>query len=169
MRQVSQNDHDAASGGVAADGSDPIRDNAHRPRVQLDLDTGFRRCRPKPTTESVMPAAVLPSNRQRRRRVDPRRDTYMVGTIIGIIVIGLIAGAIARLLIPGTGGMSIPLTMVIGIVGSFVGGFLGYLLFHKDSQDGFVQPSGWIGSIIGAVIVLLLWMRFAGGRKSLRA
>jgi uncharacterized membrane protein YeaQ/YmgE (transglycosylase-associated protein family) len=116
-----------------------------------------------------MPAAVLPSNRQRRRRVDPRRDTYMVGTIIGIIVIGLIAGAIARLLIPGTGGMSIPLTMVIGIVGSFVGGFLGYLLFHKDSQDGFVQPSGWIGSIIGAVIVLLLWMRFARGRKSLRA
>jgi uncharacterized membrane protein YeaQ/YmgE (transglycosylase-associated protein family) len=91
----------------------------------------------------------------------------MLGLIIGIIVVGLIAGAIARLVVPGTGGMSIPLTIAIGVIGSFVGGLLGYLIFHKDSQDGFVQPSGWIGSIIGAILVLLLWMRFAGGRKSL--
>ena len=47
------------------------------------------------------------------------------------------------------------MTIVLGIVGSFVGGFLGYLLFHKDAQDGFLQPSGIIGSIVGAVIVLL--------------
>ena len=45
----------------------------------------------------------------------------------------------------------------IGIVGSFVGGFLGYLIFHKDAQDGFFQPAGIIGSIIGAVIVLLIY------------
>jgi uncharacterized membrane protein YeaQ/YmgE (transglycosylase-associated protein family) len=50
------------------------------------------------------------------------------------------------------------MTIVVGVVGSFVGGFLGYLLFHKDAQDGFFQPAGIIGSIIGAVIVLLVYI-----------
>jgi uncharacterized membrane protein YeaQ/YmgE (transglycosylase-associated protein family) len=85
----------------------------------------------------------------------------MLGLIIGIIVIGLIAGALARLLVPGKQHMSILATIVIGIVGSFLGGFLGYVLFHKDSQDGFLQPAGIIGSVIGAIIVLLLWTRFS--------
>ena len=55
----------------------------------------------------------------------------MLGLIISIIVIGLIAGALARLVVPGKQDMSIVMTIVLGIVGSFVGGFLGYLLFHK--------------------------------------
>ena len=90
----------------------------------------------------------------------------MLGLIITVIVVGLIAGALARLLVPGKQSMSILTTMVLGIVGSFVGGFLGYVLFHKDSQDGFFQPSGLIGSVIGAVIVLLIWTRVAGGSRS---
>ncbi len=89
----------------------------------------------------------------------------MLGLIITLIVIGLIAGALARLLVPGRQQMSILGTIVLGIVGSFVGGFLGYLLFHKDSQDGFFQPSGLIGSIIGAIIVLLIWERTSAGRR----
>jgi uncharacterized membrane protein YeaQ/YmgE (transglycosylase-associated protein family) len=48
-----------------------------------------------------------------------------------------------------------------------VGGFLGYLIFHKDATDGFLQPAGIIGSVIGAVIVLLIWTR-VGGRSSMR-
>ena len=56
------------------------------------------------------------------------------------------------------------MTIVLGIVGSFVGGFLGYLIFHKDASGGFFQPSGIIGSIIGAVIVLLIWTRVNGNR-----
>ena len=91
----------------------------------------------------------------------------MLGLIITVIVVGLIAGALARLLVPGKQSMSILTTMVLGIVGSFVGGFLGYLIFHKDASDGFLQPSGLIGSLIGAVIVLLIWTR-VGGRSSMR-
>ena len=89
----------------------------------------------------------------------------MLGLIISLIIIGLIAGAIARLLVPGKQDLSIPATILLGIVGSFVGGFIGYLLFHKDGQDGFFQPSGIFGSIVGSVIVLLIWLR-VGRRRS---
>lgn len=99
----------------------------------------------------------------------------MLGLIISIVIVGLVAGALARLLVPGRQHLSIPMTIVLGIVGSFVGGFLGYLIFHHDSQKGFLQPSGIIGSVIGAVIVLLIWMRVdghsrngVGGRKGAR-
>ena len=83
----------------------------------------------------------------------------MVGLIISLIVIGLIAGAVARLLIPGRQDVGVLMTIVLGIIGSFVGGFLGYVIFHKDANNGFFQPSGIIGSIIGAVIVLLIYTR----------
>jgi uncharacterized membrane protein YeaQ/YmgE (transglycosylase-associated protein family) len=91
----------------------------------------------------------------------------MLGLIITLIIIGLIAGALARLIVPGKQHMSIPMTIAIGMVGSFVGGFLGYLIFHKDSADGFLQPSGIIGSVIGAIIVLLIWTR-VGDNRALR-
>ncbi|MFB9315335.1 GlsB/YeaQ/YmgE family stress response membrane protein [Nocardioides plantarum] len=81
----------------------------------------------------------------------------MLGLILTIIVVGAIAGFVARLLVPGRQDLSIVATIVLGIVGSFVGGFLGYLLFGKDAGDGLLQPAGIIGSIIGAVIALLIW------------
>ena len=88
----------------------------------------------------------------------------MLGTIIGLIIIGLVAGAIARLVIPGKQDIGIAMTIVIGVVGSFVGGFLGYLLFHHNKSGGFVQPSSWVGSIIGAIIVLVIYLRFTASR-----
>lgn len=91
----------------------------------------------------------------------------MLGLIISLIIIGLIAGAIARLLVPGRQDISIAGTIVLGIVGSFIGGFLGYLIFHKDGDEGFFQPSGIIGSVIGAVIALLIWQR-VGNRSAVR-
>ena len=79
----------------------------------------------------------------------------MLGFILYLLVIGLVAGFLARLLVPGPDPMGILGTIVLGIVGSFVGGFLGYVLFGEDVAEGALQPAGVIGSIIGAVIALL--------------
>ncbi|MGV8973367.1 MAG: GlsB/YeaQ/YmgE family stress response membrane protein [Rhodoglobus sp.] len=90
----------------------------------------------------------------------------MLGLIVTIVIVGLIAGLLARLIVPGKQNLSIGMTILIGVVGSFVGGFLGYLVFGKDAADGFLQPAGIIGSIIGAIIVLLIWIR-VGARRSI--
>lgn len=90
----------------------------------------------------------------------------MLGLIISLIVVGIIAGAVARLVVPGRQNISIPMTIVLGIVGSFVGGLLGFLLFQHDPMDGFFQPAGIIGSIIGAIIVLLIYIRVSGRRTA---
>ena len=87
----------------------------------------------------------------------------MLWFIISLLIIGVIAGFVARLLVPGPDPMSVFATLVLGIVGSFIGGFLGYLIFGKDIDDGALQASGIIGSIVGAVIALLVY-RFAVSR-----
>jgi uncharacterized membrane protein YeaQ/YmgE (transglycosylase-associated protein family) len=92
----------------------------------------------------------------------------MFGLIITLIIVGLISGAIARLLVPGRDPMGIGATILLGIVGSFIGGFLGYVIFHKDAAAGFFQPSGLIGSIVGAVIALLIYRSVSGRRRALR-
>jgi uncharacterized membrane protein YeaQ/YmgE (transglycosylase-associated protein family) len=92
----------------------------------------------------------------------------MLGLIVTLIIVGLIAGAIARLVVPGRDPMGIGATILLGIVGSFIGGFIGYALFHKDSQDGFFQPSGLIGSIVGAIIALLIYRAATGNQHHSR-
>jgi uncharacterized membrane protein YeaQ/YmgE (transglycosylase-associated protein family) len=90
----------------------------------------------------------------------------VLGFIIMLIIIGIIAGYVARLLVPGRDPLSFLQTAALGVVGSFVGGFLGYLLFDKDLDEGGLQASGVVGSIIGAVIVLLLY-NLATSRRTL--
>jgi uncharacterized membrane protein YeaQ/YmgE (transglycosylase-associated protein family) len=80
----------------------------------------------------------------------------MITFIIVLLIVGLIAGAVARLLLPGRDPIGIVGTIVLGIVGSFVGGFLQNLVeYHKVSIHSF-HLVGIIGSIIGAFVVLLL-------------
>ncbi|WDQ15013.1 GlsB/YeaQ/YmgE family stress response membrane protein [Rhodopirellula sp. P2] len=80
----------------------------------------------------------------------------MLIPIIGWIVFGLIVGAIARLIYPGRQGLGLVQTTLLGVAGSFVGGFLASLLFGGSA----VQASGWIGSIIGSIAVLAIAMRW---------
>ena len=85
-----------------------------------------------------------------------------LGAIVAIIIIGLVAGAIARFLVPGPDPMGWISTIVLGIIGSFVGGFLASLIFGGTAT---ITPAGLVGSVIGAIIVLLVW-RQIGGRRS---
>jgi uncharacterized membrane protein YeaQ/YmgE (transglycosylase-associated protein family) len=81
----------------------------------------------------------------------------MLTFIIVMLVVGLIAGFLARAIVPGDDSMSVVATIALGLVGSLIGGFLGYVLFGRDVTDGALQTSGIIGSIIGAIIALLVW------------
>lgn len=79
--------------------------------------------------------------------------------LIGFLVVGLIAGAVARLLVPGPDSFGILGTIVLGVVGSFVGGFLAALIFSGDLE---LSASGIIGSIIGAVVALVAYRSLSG-------
>jgi uncharacterized membrane protein YeaQ/YmgE (transglycosylase-associated protein family) len=81
----------------------------------------------------------------------------MLGFVLWMLVIGIIAGFLARLLVPGRDPMGFFATVALGIVGSFIGGFLGYVLFGHDLDEGALQASGIVGSVIGAVIALLIY------------
>ena len=87
--------------------------------------------------------------------------------ILSIIIFGLIAGAVARALVPGDDAMGVGGTILLGIVGSFVGGFLGYVLFGVDFEEGAVQPAGLLGAVIGSIIALLVY-RSSNGRRATR-
>ena len=85
----------------------------------------------------------------------------MVLFIIVLLIVGFIVGALARLLMPGRDPIGVLGTIVLGIVGSFVGGFLQNLVeYHSLSVHSF-HPVGLIGSIIGAWVLLLL-LRLTG-------
>lgn len=75
----------------------------------------------------------------------------MISFIIGLVVMGLILGALARLLVPGRDAMSLPATILLGIVGSIVGGIIGYTLFDKENGPGFLLA---LVTTIGLLLIL---------------
>jgi uncharacterized membrane protein YeaQ/YmgE (transglycosylase-associated protein family) len=89
----------------------------------------------------------------------------MLWFVLVLLFFGLMFGALARLMVPGPDSMGLLGTWVLGIVGSFVGGFLGFAVFGADVDDGPVQVGGVVGSIIGAVIVLLVFRRMKHDRR----
>lgn len=80
--------------------------------------------------------------------------------IIGWLLFGLIVGAIAKFLMPGRDPGGWIVTILLGIAGSFVGGFLASTLLGSDNQ-----AAGWIGSIIGAMVLLLIYRMIVGRRR----
>ena len=85
--------------------------------------------------------------------------------ILGWIVLGLLAGAIAKAILPGDDPGGIIITMIIGIVGALLGGFLGKALFGVNTLDNFFDLSTWLTAIVGAIILLLLYRLFTGRRR----
>ncbi|MGH3763707.1 MAG: GlsB/YeaQ/YmgE family stress response membrane protein [Pseudonocardiaceae bacterium] len=86
----------------------------------------------------------------------------MILTVLGWLVFGLVAGFIARALVPGKDDIGLLRTILLGVVGSVVGGLIVGAL--TGGLRGF-HPAGWIGSIIGAIIVLVIYNK-ATGRKT---
>jgi len=82
-------------------------------------------------------------------------------SIIGTIVIGFIVGLVARFVKPGDDRMGLLFTTLVGIVGAFVGQFLGQALGIYSSNE----PAGFIGAVVGAVVVLALIKAFTGNRR----
>ncbi len=88
--------------------------------------------------------------------------------IIGWIVLGLIAGLIAKVIMPGDDPGGIIITAVIGIVGALLGGFLASALFDVNVNEEFFDLATWVAAIVGALILLALYRVFAGGRTTAR-
>lgn len=92
----------------------------------------------------------------------------MIWFILVLLGIGLVFGALARLIVPGRDDLSIGQTWLLGVIGSLVGGFLGYVIFGADIDDGAVQAGGIVSSIVGSVIVLLIYRAIRGRRPATR-
>lgn len=83
----------------------------------------------------------------------------IVVNLLGWLIFGLIVGAIARFLVPGRDPMGCVGTISVGVIGSIVGGLVAWGLFRETGQQ--FQPAGFIGALVGAVVVLLVYRRLA--------
>ncbi|WP_042800398.1 GlsB/YeaQ/YmgE family stress response membrane protein [Streptomyces sp. C] len=81
--------------------------------------------------------------------------------IIAWILIGLLAGIIAKMLMPGKDPGGIIVTILIGIAGGLLGGWLGKVIFGVDSIDGFFEISTWIAAVVGSLILLVVFRLFS--------
>ncbi len=77
-----------------------------------------------------------------------------MGQVIGFIVIGLIVGVLSRFFYPGPVPLGLVGTILLGIGGSFVGGFLGRMLSGGDARP--LQPAGLIGSVLGGIVLIFV-------------
>ena len=82
----------------------------------------------------------------------------------GFLLLGLLAGAIAKLIRPGKNGGGWLITLVLGVVGALLGGFLGSLLFNAPLED-FFSIQTWLLAIGGSIIVLVIYGALTGRRR----
>jgi uncharacterized membrane protein YeaQ/YmgE (transglycosylase-associated protein family) len=85
--------------------------------------------------------------------------------IIAFIILGLLAGIIAKAVLPGDDPGGIIVTTLIGIAGAVIGGFVAAALFDAHPLDEFFDISTWLTAIIGAIVLLLIY-RLVVGRRS---
>jgi uncharacterized membrane protein YeaQ/YmgE (transglycosylase-associated protein family) len=87
--------------------------------------------------------------------------------IIAFLILGLLAGWIAKAILPGNDPGGIIVTMIIGCVGALLGGFLAGALFDAHPMDEFWDLSSWLTAIVGAFILLVIYRAVAGrGRRA---
>jgi len=91
-------------------------------------------------------------------------DWEVVMGIIGWIVLGLVAGAIAKAILPGTQGGGWLITLVLGVVGALVGGFIGSAIFGIGLEE-FWSLQTWIVAIVGSIVVLLIYGLLTRGSR----
>ncbi|AYY11370.1 GlsB/YeaQ/YmgE family stress response membrane protein [Actinobacteria bacterium YIM 96077] len=84
--------------------------------------------------------------------------------IIAFLILGLICGAIAKVILPGRDPGGIIVTMLVGVVGAVLGGFLAGALFDAEPLDEFWSLSSWLTAIGGALVLLVLWRAITGRR-----
>jgi uncharacterized membrane protein YeaQ/YmgE (transglycosylase-associated protein family) len=85
--------------------------------------------------------------------------------IIAFIILGLLAGALAKAILPGDDPGGFIVTALIGIAGAIIGGFLAALIFDAHPLDEFFDISTWLTAIIGSIILLLIYRAVAGSRS----
>jgi uncharacterized membrane protein YeaQ/YmgE (transglycosylase-associated protein family) len=85
--------------------------------------------------------------------------------IIGFLILGLIAGAIAKALMPGDDPGGIIVTMLVGVAGALIGGFVAAAIFDADPLDEFFDISTWLTAIIGAFALLGIYRLVTGRRR----
>jgi uncharacterized membrane protein YeaQ/YmgE (transglycosylase-associated protein family) len=84
--------------------------------------------------------------------------------IIAFIILGLLAGAIAKAIMPGDDPGGIIVTTIIGVVGALLGGFLASALFGAHPLDEFFDVSTWLTAIVGSIILLAIYRAVVGNR-----
>ncbi|KJL21906.1 hypothetical protein RL72_02445 [Microbacterium azadirachtae] len=84
---------------------------------------------------------------------------------LGFLLLGLIAGAIAKLILPGKQGGGWFVTLLLGVVGALLGGWLGGLIFHVGLES-FFSLTTWLLAIGGSLVVLLIYGLIVGRRKA---
>jgi uncharacterized membrane protein YeaQ/YmgE (transglycosylase-associated protein family) len=87
-------------------------------------------------------------------------------SIIAFILLGLLAGWIAKALLPGDDPGGLIITTLIGVVGAILGGFLAGALFGADPMDEFFDISSWLTAIVGAIILLVVYRMVASRRPA---
>ncbi|MFB4273511.1 GlsB/YeaQ/YmgE family stress response membrane protein [Nonomuraea sp. GTA35] len=89
--------------------------------------------------------------------------------IIAWIILGLVAGLLARMLVPGKDQQGLIITLVLGVAGALFGGFVATEVFHVSGIQGFFNLSTWVCAIAGAAVLLLAYNLITGRRTGRRS